>query len=135
MTSKVLSGILVATFWLVIFAAPVSAQTKSGSWIRGTWEGTGYQIDDQSTWTMVLKGRGRNFSIEYPTLSCGGRWRLISINASRARFIERLDRGQDKCTDNGKVIIQRLSESQLLFLYSNPGTRDVIASAVLNRKR
>jgi hypothetical protein len=134
MTSKVLSRILVATLWLVIFAAAVSAQSKSGSWIRGTWEGTGYQIDDKSTWTMVLKARGRTFSIDYPSLNCGGRWRVISINASRARFIERLDHGQDKCTDNGKVIIQRLSGSQILFLYSNPGTREVIASAVLNRK-
>jgi hypothetical protein len=119
---------------MLFLTAGLSAQTKSSRWIRGTWEGTGYQIDDQTTWTMRLTAGGRRFSIEYPSLNCGGKWRLISVNAYRARFKEVLDHGQDKCTDNGNVIIQRLSKSQVIFLYSNAGTREVSASAVLNRK-
>jgi hypothetical protein len=112
----------------------VCAQTKSNTWIRGTWEGTGYQIDDQSTWTMLFTASGAKFSIDYQSLNCGGRWQLININAYRARFREKLDHGQDKCTDNGGVVIRRLSKSQLFFLYSNAGSREVTASAVLNRK-
>ena len=123
---------------LLLVSASLSAQTKSptksNTWLRGTWEGTGYQIDDQSTWAMRLTTRGHKFSIEYPSLSCGGRWRLISINGYRARFRERLDHGQDKCTDNGAVVIQRISRRQVLFLYSLTGKREVTASAVLNRK-
>lgn len=115
-------------------AAAVSAQTKSGSWIRGTWEGTGYQTDDQSTWTMVLKAQGRNFSIDYPSLSCGGKWRVISIGAWRARFVERLDHGQEKCADRGNVTIRRLNRNQLIFWWSYQGETAVKASAILNRK-
>jgi hypothetical protein len=124
-------GVMLLSLFL---ASAICAQTKSNSWIRGTWEGTGYQIDDQSTWTMLLTARGGKFSIDYPSLNCGGRWQLININAYRARFIERLDHGQDKCTDNGGVVIQPLNQRQILFLYRLSGSRAVTASAVLNRK-
>jgi hypothetical protein len=119
---------------LLLLSVPLFAQTKSNTWIRGTWEGTGYQTDDQSTWTMLFTARGRKFSIDYPSLNCGGRWQLISIDAYRARFKEKLDHGQDKCTDNGNVVIQRLSKRQVVFFYLNRGTREVTASAVLNRR-
>jgi len=115
-------------------SAGLAAQTKSSRWITGTWEGTGYQIDDQSTWTMRLTAGGGRFSIEYPSLNCGGKWRLISVNKYRARFKEVLDHGQDNCTDNGNVTIQRLNRRQVFFLYSNVNTRVISASAVLNRK-
>jgi hypothetical protein len=130
--------LLIITFGAVLLTLLLSsatpAQTKSRGWLKGTWEGTGYQIDDQSTWSMLFMARGRNFSIDYPSLKCGGRWQLININEYRARFRERLDRGQDKCTDSGNVVIQRLSKRQVLFLYSLAGKREVTASAVLNRK-
>jgi hypothetical protein len=132
---RILAKFFGVALFLLLLSVALSAQTKTKNWINGTWEGTGYQIDDQSTWTMRVTVRGRRFSIEYPSLNCGGRWQLIGINASRARFRERLDHGQDKCTDNGNVTIQRLSRRQVFFFYSNAGTREVTASAVLNRKR
>lgn len=135
MTPTISIRIISVALWVVISAAAVSAQTKSSSWIRGTWEGTGYQTDDKSTWTMVLKAQGRRFTIDYPSLSCGGRWKLISINASRARFRERLDHGADKCADRGTVTIQRINRNQLLFFYSYQGDKRITASAILNRKR
>jgi hypothetical protein len=110
------------------------AQKKSTAWIRGTWEGTGYQTDDKSTWAMLFTARGIHFSIDYPSLKCGGRWKLISTGASGARFREILVRGQDKCADRGSVVIQRLNRKQILFLYSYRGARDISASAVLSRR-
>src|SRR5712691_6233716 len=105
---KLLAGILL----VFVISSAVIAQKKSSGWIRGSWDGTGYQNDDKSTWAMTLIARGRTFSINYPSLNCGGHWKLISINASRARFREVLDRGQDKCSDKGKVIVQRLNRNQ-----------------------
>ncbi len=120
---------------MLLFAfATVSAQTKPNHWLKGIWEGTGYQIDDQSTWTMRLAAGARVFSIEYPSLSCGGRWKLISIDAYRARFKEKLDHGQDQCVDNSNVVIQRLNKRQVVFLFSYPGKREVYASGILKRK-
>lgn len=128
---------LIITFSAVLLSlflsSAICAQTKSNAWIKGTWEGTGYQTDDQSTWTMLFIARGGRFSIDYPSLNCGGRWQLINLNAYRARFKERLDHGQDKCTENGNVVIQRLSKKQVVFLYTIAGSREVTASAVLNR--
>jgi hypothetical protein len=132
------SFILVRTFGvalLLLFSGSLAAQTKANNWIKGSWEGTGYQTDDQSIWTMRVTARGRRVSIEYPSLNCGGRWRLISISSNRARFREKLDHGQDKCTNNGNVTVQRLNRRQVVFLYSNAGTREVTASAVLNRRQ
>jgi hypothetical protein len=133
------SFILVRTFGvallLLLLSGSLAAQKKANNWIKGTWQGTGYQTDDHSTWTMRVTARGRRVSIEYPSLNCGGRWQLISISSNRARFRERLDHGQEKCSDNGNVTMQRLNRRQVFFLYSNTGTREVTASAVLNRTK
>lgn len=122
----------------LILVPNVAAQNKQKSWLRGAWEGTGYQTDDNTTWTMKLtvkrlKVGRRAFSIDYPSLNCGGRWKLLSMNQSKARFREVLDHGQDKCSDKGHVTIERIGR-QLLFLYANKGAREITASAVLNRR-
>jgi hypothetical protein len=110
------------------------------AWLRGVWEGTGYQTDDNSTWSIRLtvtqqKGRGRVYSIDYPSLNCGGRWKLLSMSSNQARFREQITRGQDKCSQNGLVVLERKGRRQSIFLYSNEGTREITASAVLNRKK
>lgn len=125
---------------ILILVSGAVAQGKPKPWLRGVWEGTGYQTDDGgSTWTMKLtvtrgKGRGRVFTIEYPSLACGGRWKLLSMNQSRARFREQLTHGQDKCANNGLVVLERKGAAQSVFLYSNEGSRELTASAILNRK-
>ena len=126
---------------LLLLASTAAAQSKSTSWQRGTWEGTGYQTDSagDNTWPMTLtikrfKSGRRTFSIEYPSLSCGGRWRLLSIQGTNARFREELNHGHDNCADKGLVRIERIGR-QLIFLYSNQGSREITASAVLNRKK
>ena len=125
-----------ATLLAVIFSMTLisHAQTRSGNWLRGTWEGKGYQTDTDTTWTMRFVARGRKYAIEYPSLKCGGEWRLASRHRRGARFREKITYGKDDCTDNGTVLIRRLSRNQILFLYLNENSREVTASAVLNRK-
>lgn len=108
---------------------------RSGAWLRGTWEGTGYQIDTDSTWTMRLRARGGKYLIEYPSLSCGGRWRLVRINSKRAVFRESITSGQDACVDKGRVVIERLNGRQIAYRFSHRGATEVSASAILNRKK
>ena len=122
---------------LLLLTSTAAAQSKSRSWLRGAWEGTGYQTDDESIWTIQvtfkkMKGGRRVGLIEYPALECGGRWKSLSIRGSKARFRELLSHGQDKCSDKGLVTIEKIG-SQLIFLYSNQGSREITASAVLNR--
>jgi hypothetical protein len=128
----------VATFVLLVLLAsvvPAQARTSKAKWLNGTWEGTGYQIDNNETWTMKLTVRGRAYRIEYLSLECGGRWIPLSLNQSRARFIEKITDNLEACTNNGNVVIERLSRRQIAFRYANRGSGEVIASAILNRQK
>ncbi len=116
------------------FTSPISAQKKR-SWLAGTWEGVGYQIDNNETWTMKLTVRGNRYTIEYPSLKCSGRWILLSVDLKRARFRERITVGLTECVDRGNVLVERLSPRQIAYRFVNNGERDVTASAILNRKR
>ena len=84
---------------------------------------------------MVVTAGTRRVLIDYPSLNCGGHWKMISMSAGRARFREILDRGQEKCADKGSVLIQRLNRNQLMFAYSYQGARAISASAILTRAR
>ena len=125
----------IAILLLLFTAAVVCPQRRDQAWLNGTWEGTGYQIDDNTTWTMRLRVRGNRYLIEYPSLKCAGRWQPISISANGARFREKITLGLEACTDKGIVVIERLSHNQIAYRYSNRGTTEVIASAILNRQK
>jgi hypothetical protein len=121
---------------ILIFSLTLTGFSQSKSaWIYGTWEGTGYQIDTDTTWTMRFSIKGNKYVIDYPSLKCGGEWKLISINSKEARFRERINYGKDDCVNNGLVVVQRLSNRQVVFLYSNAGSSEITASAVINRRR
>ena len=120
---------------LLSTTAVVCPQRRNRTWLNGTWEGTGYQIDSDTTWTMRLRVRGNRYLIEYPSLKCGGQWRPIRISSGSARFREKITLGLEACTDKGIVVIERLSRRQIAFRYSNRGTTEVTASAILNRKK
>jgi hypothetical protein len=133
---------IIVTLLLLLFMAAVAyPQTrnrtgrKNSTWLNGTWEGKGYQIDTDETWTMRLTVKGNRYLIEYPSLNCDGQWRPVTRNSWVARFREDITRGVDKCTDLGNVVIQRLSRKQIAYRYFNRGSREVTASAILNRKQ
>ena len=127
---------LAATLALIIcMSSAVCPQGRRGAWLRGTWEGTGYQIDTDTTWTMRLRVRGGKYVIEYPSLKCGGRWRRLKINSRRATFREHITVGRDECVDRGRVVIERLNGRQIAYRFSHRGAVEVSASAILNRKK
>ncbi len=124
----------VLIFALMLCAAsPAYSQAVRGSWLSGTWEGTGYQIDTDSTWTMRLTVRGGRYLIEYPSLNCGGRWKPASVGPRMARFREEISSGRDACTDLSTVIVQRLTSRQVAVRYYNRGDNKVTSSAILSR--
>jgi hypothetical protein len=122
---------------VICMSSFVSAQGRrsSGTWLRGTWEGTGYQIDTDTTWTMRLGVRGGKYLIEYPSLKCGGRWRRLSLNSRVATFREQITVGRGECVDQGRVVIERLNGRQIAYRFSHRGATEVSASAILTRKR
>ena len=127
---------LAALFMLLLCAAPsVHPQAGRAPWLNGSWEGTGYQMDTDSTWTMRLTISRGGYSIEYPSLNCGGRWRPVRVGARLARFREEITSGLDACVNRSTVIVQRLTSQQIAVRFYNRGDNKVTSSAILNRKR
>ena len=125
---------LAAALFVVMAAGGVCGQTRGG-WLRGEWAGTAYQVDSEGTWAMVLNfGRGR-YTAEYPSLECAGRWRLLQVSRTRAVFRETVTKGPEKCAPRGRVVIERLNARQLGYRYSYEGSKDFVASAILDRRR
>jgi hypothetical protein len=132
---KMMRRLAVILLLLTCMSPAVCAQGRSAAWLRGTWEGTGYQLDTDTLWTMRLSVRGGKYLIEYPSLKCGGTWRRLSINSRVATFREHIAVGRGECVDRGRVVIQRLNGRQIAYRFSQPGATDVSASAILNRKK
>lgn len=118
---------------LLVMSATATAQTRRG-WLAGSWEGTAFQTDHESTWKMQLDARRGKFTVEYPTLDCAGEWRLTSLTRWRATLTETITRNPDRCEPRGNVTLLRLGGGQLLYLYSYSHSRKTIASAVLERR-
>lgn len=124
---------LTALLFVVLAAGGVCGQTR-GSWLRGEWAGTGYQIDSESTWAMVLNFKRGSYTVEYPSLDCTARWRLLSVTRTRAVFRETVTTGAEKCSPRGRVVIERLNARQLGYRYSYQGSKEFVATAILNRR-
>ena len=88
-------------------------------WIEGVWTGIGYQMDDKTTWSirLIINGSDNVYRIEYPSLSCGGEWRLVAFNSHSGKFVENILVGRDRCADNGTIVITRVDENHISFTY------------------
>lgn len=107
---------------------------KAKPWLDGVWEGAAYQTDTKTTWTVKFTARSNTYLIEYPSLSCGGQWVLMDKTSFRATFKEKITYGVGRCVDNGSIIVERVSDSQLSFRYRQPNSTEVVASSILNKK-
>lgn len=119
---------------LLVSAAAVCGQSGVG-WLRGGWEGAGFQTDSRETWPMRLTVKGRTYEVEYPSLECAGRWRLVGLTRRRAVFTETITRGAERCAQRGRFVVERLNSRQLGYWYSYRGSADYVASGILNRSR
>lgn len=102
-------------------------------WILGVWEGTGYQVNTDTKWTIKFTAEKDKYTIEYPSLNCGGEWKPIKVGKKKATFRETMIFGKDKCTDGGEAIIEKISATQISFKFIDVGSPDINATAVLKR--
>jgi hypothetical protein len=58
----------------------------------------------------------------------------VDFDSRSARFKEKITVGVSDCANSGKVTIERLNRNQIAFSYAYSGTREISASAILNRK-
>ena len=96
---------------------------RSYTWMNGSWEGIGLQISpNPHTWTISLSANiSENvYEIEYPSLSCGGKWVPEEITNSRAVFVEYIEKGILRCVHKGKVVITYVDDQHISFSYFHP---------------
>lgn len=102
-------------------------------WLEGRWEGTVYQGNAQAARAIRLALQNNGYSIEYPPLTCRGELALLQRKNGKATFREISVRGGNQCAEGGEIIVEKISNSQLVFKYFSPRTNEIIASAILNK--
>jgi len=116
---------------ILLFTACSANISESG--FDGIWEGAGIQ-DDNSSWTIKVTIVGDQYSIDYPSLSCGGQLVLLSSNSNEMEFKEKLTYGKSNCIDNGKTVIVKAGNNSAQFLWYYPDGRKG-ATGTLTRKK
>jgi hypothetical protein len=88
----------------------------------GSWGGVGYQ-DTGSKWTMKVVLSADGYSVDYPSLLCGGYLELISKSTYEMTFKEKLTR-KSTCVDEGKLVISRIDNNELRFVWYYPNGKE-----------
>ncbi|MGB7924203.1 MAG: hypothetical protein WCF57_13255 [Pyrinomonadaceae bacterium] len=104
------------------------------NWLDGVWEGQGFQSNTKTTWDVKLTAQDGTYTVDYPNIPCQGRWALIEKNAVEAKFVEVFTKDTDRCANNGNVYVGKINDSQISCKYTYPPNRDIIATAILNKK-
>lgn len=121
---------------LSLLAIHTSAQSLPG-WLRGSWAGTGYQTDTNTTWTMRLDVGETKAAVSYPSLGCSGHWRLLGRDKkNQLDFEERItsDKTPPACANGEYVRVHYRTNSQILIEFMHPWSPDnIVATVILNR--
>lgn len=106
-TNRVLAG--TGQFKPVTSPAPAN--------LEGVWHGAGYQFNNNSSWTIKLTIIANKYSIDYPSLGCGGDLRLISVNDNEMQFSEHITYGKNICAHHGRTVITKTGDNSAKFTW------------------
>ena len=107
--------------------------TGNSQWLEGVWEGTGYQHTPKMSWSVKFTAENDTYAIEYPSLRCGGKWTLVEMDGSSAKFKEVITRGLERCSSDGDILVEKISDNQVSYKYTLPVIGEV-ATAKLSRR-
>ena len=110
--------IIIAAIMMSVFVITVTHSMAVG--LEGIWEGVGLQYNNKHTWTIKATITRNSYSIDYPSLNCGGKLRLIKASGNRMVFKEELNYGLKRCVNGGKVIITKSGNNEAKFEWYYP---------------
>lgn len=134
-------GLSIMAVATLIFAAAMvegkAKKNKKAVWLGGVWEGTGYQLNNGSTWSIKFVGDSENqtYTIDYPSLKCSGTWQAKKITATMAEFVETITVGKALCLDGGTVIVTKIDQRYITFTYLDPDTNNLGSFSTLTNSR
>ncbi len=120
---------------ITLLSINISAQKKKSDWINGIWRGTGFQLNNSSSWSIMFEANtnANVYKINYGSLSCGGKWELQKIEENRAVFIEKITVGKDKCINGNTIIVTYVNNNYVSYTCFAPGSTKLDASATLEK--
>jgi len=71
----------------------------------GKWSGEVFQLDPDDSYLTQIVLDGSKGKIDYPSLKCGGKLRLIKTQGSSHIYREILTYGRNNCIDKGTVTL------------------------------
>ena len=85
---------------------------------NGVWEGSGMQ--NNASWTIKVSIAPGLYSIEYPSLACGGELVLLKKVTDRMEFLENLTYGLGGCINLGKTVLIKTGANSIQFEWYYP---------------
>lgn len=101
--------------------------------LEGTWTGSAYQDDIKQNFDLKLTCEKGKYTIEYPSIGCGGAWQVTESTSDKVVFVEQLSYGQDICNNGGTVVINFEGKDKLKFQYYYPNLDTLNAVGVLRK--
>jgi len=99
-----------------IFISTLIVSCSSTRQLNGQWNGIGYQIDG-SQWEVDLTVKNRDITIDYPTLNCGGEWRIAKKMDEEVEFKELILYGINYCDQGVEVHVKKISKVEIEVNY------------------
>lgn len=91
--------------------------TSSG--FEGIWNGSAVQINNTS-WTIKVTIASGQYSIDYPSLSCGGYLVLLQESTNSIEFREYITYGTSSCVNNGKTVLVKTGANSAEYQWYYP---------------
>jgi len=99
-----------------IFISTLFVSCSSTRQLNGQWNGIGYQIDG-SQWEVDLTVKNKEIKIDYPTLNCGGEWRIAKKMDGEVEFKELILYGYNYCDQGVEVHAKKISKGEIEVKY------------------
>ena len=137
LTFKILENMKKLTLLLGILflfiSSSIFAQNNSIEWLNGSWEGIGYQTNNQHRWSVEFEydKNSQEATISYPSLQCSGVWEFVSMEKNKAVFTEKITKGKSNCIDGSKIVINKINEEYIGISWFSQYIEGVDAYAAL----
>ena len=99
------------------------------------WVGEIKMINSNETWKTRINCKSENeISLYYPNTECSGILQKTHQIDNKIYYREKLDAGQNICTNKGQVIIE-IRENDLIFYYCWPYDSIIVARGILKKEK
>ncbi len=106
-----------------VLALTLSNLASAESNIDGIWGGFGVQSNNNSAWTIKMNFSKGTYSINYPSIPCGGELKLLSKDGDKYTFREKITKNIRKCTDHGKLVVSMIDHYTLDWKWYYPSDK------------